>query len=396
MPKKPKLKKRADGRYSRQVYLGLGEDGKRQYKTVYGSSQKEVEERALDIKFQLKKGMDLSYGRDRFRDWSAAWLADKKDNVSASYYGGLKGKVVALDEEFGDTSMRKIMPVHIQSLINRYAECNPHTHRPTAKKTLRDLKSIAEQIFCLAIENRITDYNPAQYVRIPAKAPVQKRRALTEEEQQWIVDTPHRAQRIAMIMMYAGLRRGEAIPLQWKDVDLNNGTISVTKSVEIVHGQSVQKDGGKTANSQRVVDIPDRLIAFLRKEKAQSGPLELVCPAADGRMMSESAFRRMWESYMTDLNFKYGNRIDGSGKLARSKCNPNGVLRTIPPITSHWLRHTFATMLYLAGVDVLTARDQLGHSDIKTTLSIYTHLDRLYKRRSMSKLNEYLEQRAAF
>ena len=134
MPKKPKLKKRADGRYSRQVYLGLGEDGKRQYKTVYGSSQKEVEERALDIKFQLKKGMDLSYGRDRFRDWSAAWLADKKDNVSASYYGGLKGKVVALDEEFGDTSMRKIMPVHIQSLINRYAECNPHTHRPTAKK----------------------------------------------------------------------------------------------------------------------------------------------------------------------------------------------------------------------------------------------------------------------
>ena len=49
--------------------------------------------------------------------------------------------------------------------------------------------------------------------------------------------------------------------------------------------------------------------------------------------------------------------------------------------------------LYLAGVDVLTARDQLGHKDIKTTLEIYTHLDKLFKRRNMSKLNEYLDSK---
>lgn len=62
----------------------------------------------------------------------------------------------------------------------------------------------------------------------------------------------------------------------------------------------------------------------------------------------------------------------------------------IPSITAHWLRHTFATLLYLAGVDVLTARDQLGHSDIKTTLEIYTHLDKIYKRHSMDKLSRYI------
>ena len=47
-------------------------------------------------------------------------------------------------------------------------------------------------------------------------------------------------------------------------------------------------------------------------------------------------------------------------------------------------------MLYKAGVDVLTAKDQLGHSDIKTTLNIYTHLDSIYKQHYMNKLNGYL------
>lgn len=387
----PKLKKRADGRYSRQVYLGLGEDGRRQYKTVYGASPKEVDDKVSELRIQLKKGIDLSAKNEKFKEWSAMWLASKKGNVSAVYYSGLEGKVSALNDALGDYPIGKIIPADIQSFINAIAEKNPHTNRPSAKKTLRDFKGIVEQIFCLAIENRVVDFNPAQYVRIPARAPKETRRALTEEEQQWIVDTPHRAQRAAMIMMYAGLRRGEVIPLQWKDIDLSNGTIHVAKSVEMVNGKAHQKSGGKTLSSERVVDIPNRLIAFLQKEKGKASPLELVCPAANGGMMGETAFRRMWESYLTDLNFKYGNRMDTTGKPAKSKCNPNGIPRTIPPITAHWLRHTFATMLYLSGIDVLTARDQLGHSDIKTTLDIYTHLDRKYKRRSMSKLNDYLD-----
>lgn len=101
----------------------------------------------------------------------------------------------------------------------------------------------------------------------------------------------------------------------------------------------------------------------------------------------------MWESYLIDLNFKYGNRMDKSGKQAQSKYNRNGIVLTIPNITAHWLRHTFATMLYLSGVDVLTAKDQLGHSDIKTTLEIYTHLDQDHKKKNISKLDEFWRNR---
>ncbi len=108
----------------------------------------------------------------------------------------------------------------------------------------------------------------------------------------------------------------------------------------------------------------------------------------------------MWKSYLTDLNVKYGFR-GKVNKLAAHKKDKDGKTQgklplLIPNITPHWLRHTFATLLYLAGVDVLTARDQLGHADIKTTLSIYTHLDKIYKRKSMNRLDDYLDPKERF
>jgi integrase len=51
-------------------------------------------------------------------------------------------------------------------------------------------------------------------------------------------------------------------------------------------------------------------------------------------------------------------------------------------------------LLYFAGVDILTAKEQLGHSDVKMTLGIYTHLDEQHKRKSMSKLDEFLKSQA--
>lgn len=386
---------RKDGLIAVQVYIGIGDDGRRKYKTVYGHTQKEADEKADEIKISLGKGIDISRANDTFSDWSNAWLKSKDGNVSTSYYTGMSGKVRYINDRIGALEISKIRTVQLQNIIDDLSKQNVRTKKPTSKKTLKDYKGIMEQTFEMAIENRIMDYNPAKYVRIPQKAPQDHRRALTDEEQSWIINTPHRAQRIAILCMYSGLRRGEAIPLRWGDIDFKSGTISVTKFVEMVNGQPCQKPYGKTACSRRTIDIPSQLVSFLESEYSASNstPMELVCPDTSGKMMSEESFRKMWNSYITDLNFKYGNRIDAKGNVANSKYNCNGIPITIPRITLHWMRHTFATLLYLSGVDVLTAKDQLGHSDIKTTLEIYTHLDQIYKRKSMSKLDDYLQNK---
>ena len=158
----------------------------------------------------------------------------------------------------------------------------------------------------------------------------------------------------------------------------------------MINGKSSVKNATKTKSGIRCVNIPKKLADYLQEIPKTN---LLVCPSAKGTLMSDSSWKRMWESYMMDLNLKYGNFSNFIGNTPTSKFNPNGVPMVIETFTAHNLRHTFATMLYFAGVDILTAKEQLGHSDIKTTLSIYTHLDNQFKEKSMNKLDEYLSHK---
>ena len=80
MPKQ-KLTKRADGRYSSQIYLGIV-DGKRKYKTVYGRSPTELKDKVSEMRVMLSKGIDLSSTEDTFNAWKDNFLLSKKDDVS--------------------------------------------------------------------------------------------------------------------------------------------------------------------------------------------------------------------------------------------------------------------------------------------------------------------------
>lgn len=191
---------------------------------------------------------------------------------------------------------------------------------------------------------------------------------------------------------------------------MQNGFISVNKSVEFKNNQPTVKQGGKSAAAVRLVPIPQILIEYLQEYKTSSKILSpLVCVNASGKMHTKTSFRKMWDSYVFDLNINYGyegienkksllsylrkvikdnkqvKRID---KLLNSdnvtneeitkyiKHNAKELIpMRIEPFTPHYLRHTYATLLYLQNVDVVSAKQYLGHSDIQTTVNIYTDLE---------------------
>lgn len=384
--------KRADGRLQARIYLGVI-DGKAKYKYVYGATQKELNAKLDEVKLQLGKGLDISAQRDTFGEWAQRWLKLKKTEVSNHRYYIYECRIKNLSAlEYME--IPKIRSMDIQDIIIDYSE-------DYSKSVLKEIKSTAHQILQLAVDNRVIDYNPASAVKIPNKQQEDKteRRALSDEEQQWILDTPHRSQTAAMIMMYAGLRRGEVVPLLWTDVDLKEGTISVTKSMSRSGSKWIAKHGAKTEAGVRTVYIPQILTEYLKS--IDRGNSLMVCPNSKGKTMSLSAWDKMWDSYISELNFKYGDFSqvvvpDKDGKLQpfkkpKSRFAPVKIPIVIPKITPHWLRHTFITSMYLAGVDVLTAKEQAGHADINTTMAIYTHLDAMHKVKQIDKLNSYYE-----
>ncbi len=381
-----KLKKRADGRYQKNVYIGIGEDGKRKYKSVFGRTQKEVNEKAAEIKLKLGKGIDVTLD-DSFGEWKRKWIIFQIPLQTPTQVKTYERYLKHFDE-LDNISISKLQISDFQQIINELSVKNPNTRKPTAKKSLREYKATASRIFEFAIENRAIDFNPVKYVRIPKNAPKSERRALTEQEQQWIIDTPHRAQLPAMIMMLSGLRRGECLALQWKDIDLDKATIDVHQTLLMDGNKSDVKYGTKTDAGMRTVDIPQLLVDFLKSQPKKS-PFDFVVTNVRGNLMTKSSWRRLWDSYMTDLNLKYGDVVN----RPKSKFIPQGVPMMIDTFTAHCLRHTHATNLFYAGYDILYIQHQLGHTKPETTLNIYTHLVKEEGKDNIVKLDAFLQKR---
>ena len=387
-----RLKKNKSGYYAKNVYLGKDENKKPVYKKVYGKTIAEAEGKADEVKRKAGRGVDLNV-KQTFKLWADRFLADKKaEGVGASRLRSLENHINHL-RPLWPQEIDTITCADLQDVLNTLADYHEVWWQdikapPMSKKSISEVKATAAAILDCAIVSRVLDYNPARYTRAPRGVGAESRDPLDDAQQQWVRDTPHRAQRAAMIMMYSGLRRGELSALTWSDIDLDAATIKVNKAIDL-STNTVKTP--KTAAGARVVDIPQLLVDFLRAEPRAG---LYIVSKRDGSRMTAQAWRTLWASYMADLNVKYGYNGEANKHAVRKKDtdgNARGSLvMRIETFTPHQLRHTFCSLLYLAGVDVMTARDQMGHADIKTTLAIYTHLDSKYKRKSMDKLDKYI------
>lgn len=299
-----------------------------------------------------------------FKNLSEQWLEVKKLDIGASQLCAYNCYLKHLQPLF-DMDVDEIRLSDIQAVIAALAVKNPHTGKPTAKKTLRDVKHTAKQILQYGIDMQIISYNAAQSVKIPRNAPKETRRALTPEERQIINNTTHRMQICGMIMLYAGLRRGELIPLEWRDIDLNKGTITVNKAVEVVYNDPVVKET-KTDAGMRVVNIPSVLIQYLASIP-HTGDYIITQKRSD-KMMTASSWRKGWISYQKATG--------------------------LYDVTPHMLRHTACTMMIESGMDVSTVQRQMGHADVQTTLDVYTHVTQKHRAAEVEKLDLYLEKAA--
>lgn len=380
-------KKASRSRYRTRIYLGRDDNGKPRYKSIYAATQAELNMKEAQARVRLGKGLEALPERTKFELWAHDFLRIKEaSQISDRQKSHYRVAVKFWCDTFPGWAVTDIRPDDLERALLGLAEDG------LAQRTVNFYRSTIRQILQRAQGRVITDNPERKLTREMTSIgkPAVARRALTEEEQQWFWDTPHRGQPIAIIMMLSGLRRGELAALTWEDIDLDAATITVNKVMEYDDaGLPRLRPCTKSAAGMRVVDIPPQLVAYLRAMPHKS---ELVYPSASGGPMTASAWVKVWRSYMRELNIKYGTRTDADKDRAESpKPGPKTYDMTIPPITLHWLRHTYCTLLYFAGVDVLQACAQMGHADVSTTLRIYTHLDATHKRQAADKLGAYLK-----
>lgn len=208
MPKQKKSKYtlRKDGRIQKKI--PVIKDGNTTYKVVYANSEGEMDRILDEIGYQQRKGMDVSARNDTFEQWLLRLLRVKEKTISHKKYKSYKSRAKHLAPIY-HYKVTEIRSAHVQEVIFDMSEKTNHrTGKPYSTDTIKTALSLISMTMDLAIQNRLIDFNPTKGIVLPKGADPKKRRALTYEEREWINNTEHRGKTAAMILMYAGLRRG--------------------------------------------------------------------------------------------------------------------------------------------------------------------------------------------
>ncbi len=350
-----KYTKRPDGRYRADVTLGFGSDGKRIRKTLYAVTIKELDAKIADIKSMQNKGIVITENKTTLAQWANTWIDAYKQGVSYNtrelYRHIIDKHIVTAD--IARIPLVKIKTVDLQNLVNI-------KQSDGLTRTIDLLVLTLKQIFDQAVENDLIYKSPAKALKKPQVRTAPKR-ALYEIEKKAIEQAVLSDAKRAFIYlgMYAGLRRGEILALTKGDINLDDKTVRVSKTIIFKGNTGEIQHFPKSEAGFRVIPMPTILFEFLNNYLDTIDRMYLFV-TAQGELFSKTAMHRLWRSILCKLN-----------KAAA----PNSKIKPINDLTPHILRHEYATTLYRAGVDIKTAQKLLGHGDIKMTLAIYTHLD---------------------
>ena len=343
-PKKQHLKRRKDGRFC-AIYHGI---------QFMGATEDEAFAKRDEYKRKEAAGL-IRQVDPTVQEYALKWLPLHKHDVSEKCYNDYAKQLEALCSVLGT---KKISAVTVDDAALVWKHYSGYS-----ASTIKRSRMLFVALFDTAIENDLCRKNPfrAKYAQ-PPKAPAGTHRALTEQEIRLVMTVPHRMQLAALVMLYAGLRRGEVLALSMRDVDLTAGTITVNRAIRFAGNRPVFS-APKTSAGKRTVPI----LSVLRPYIADH--IGLIVSTATGGTMTDTAFRRCWDSYLLHLSNAAGETIS---------------------IRPHDLRHTYCTMLRDSGVDMKQAMIWMGHSDEKMILHVYDHVSEKRTQNSVDQVEKTL------
>ena len=370
------IRKRSDGRWEARIIIGHKNDGSPMYKSAFAKTQKSALKQLHQL-LDLYRDIDLTEEcRMTLGEWMDKWMDEYmiftiKENTIKGYRSQIDHQIKPF---IGHKQLASLTTADIQKFYNKIKkEGRVHPHpihgHVLSDSMVRKIHMMLHEAMEVAVRERYIVRNPTDNTTIPKKTTTEKQ--VLDDSQlnrflEAIQGEPYWHDFFYVEVM-TGLRRGEICGIKWSDIDFNEGTLCIKRSVSTKEGGGVSIGETKTDAGVRTIIMPPSVATLLWKKRSDA--------------INEWVFPH------------YTNPSDPLHPSSAYKKLKTLLKRLeLPLLRFHDLRHTFATQATDGGVDPKTLAGILGHTDASFTLDTYTHVTSDMQRGASAIVNTMMQQ----
>lgn len=353
------------GKNSYTIVINLGQDpvtGKRrqQWISIKGN-KKDAEKRLSELLNQLDNGIFVKPSKVTVAEYLQQWLTDYAElNCSPKTIESYRQLVNShLIPELGNIKLVELEARHLQAMYAKKRDTG------LSARTVRYLYNLMSQTLSYSMKQGILSRNVALNTE-PPRIEHKELNTIRPEQIGIFLEAASKTTHYALfyLLLHTGLRRGEALALKWKNVDMGLASLgvqaylSVTQSLGKVNGKTYLKEP-KTGSGKRRVALSPSSILVLRQHKMEQQ-----------RLLSSLGHALTEDDYV--FCHHDGTPLDPS-TISHTFADTLQKA-SLPPMPLHGLRHSHATILLQAGTHPRVVMERLGHSSIRVTLDTYSHV----------------------
>ncbi len=367
--------------------------GKRKQKKKSGfRTKKEAEAAAAILKNEISQGIYVEETNSTFEEFAYEWLSiyEAKGDVKESTVRIRKHEIKRLLDYFAKLKLKSITRRQYQEALNDLKK------KGYAQNTIEGANRTGRMIFKKAVELGILIKDPTEFTYVPKNQKTVKEleekndvpKYLEKEELKHFLEVAKKMGLdqdyiIFLLLAYTGIRTGEMCALKWKDINIKEQTISISKTYynPTNNRKEYKLLTPKTNTSVRIIDIDDTVINELLRHKAfQNKAIMQYRDVYHNEGFVFASFDDKLPGYPLYIK-KIENRMRRLLKLAGLNTE----------LTPHSLRHTHTSLLAEAGVSLPQIMERLGHKDEDTTKNVYLHVTKEMKKEASQKFKELME-----
>lgn len=363
--------------YKFQTYLGTDDTGKVVRAARQGfTSKSAARKKAMELKAEFQESGYQKPTYETFEEIYHLWYdsiyrEDVRESTAVKTQELFNNHIL---KDLGKMRIAAITPQHCQAVVKKWSK--------TLSKT-KVMKNYCKRVFDYAITLNMMKNNPMQRVHVPKqKKPKKEINFYNKEELKHFLscvkqESDPKWYVLFRLLSFSGMRKGEALGLQWKKVNFEENTITIDQTLTRGENNTLIIQETKTKSGLRTISMDQTTMNILKEWRKQQR-LDYLKLGMNTNKPSQYLFT----TASSNGFIQHANLTNIMNRVIKK--------HDLKKITVHQLRHSHCSLLFEAGALPVEVKDRLGHSNINVTLNIYTHVTEQAKDEMADKFAQYV------